>query len=92
MPATCTATKNGGSMSVALPAEWRRANGVKAGDVLEVRTDVCGQITFCKPAVSERIDKLNRLFEAVDALPKIQWEGGQSPADDKRVLGERCAF
>lgn len=92
MPVTCTVTKNGESMSVALPAEWRRANGVKAGDVLEVRTDVCGQITFCKPAVSERIDKLNRLFKAVNALPKIQWEGGQSPADDKRVMDERCAF
>lgn len=69
-------------MSVALPAEWRRANGVKAGDVLEVRTDVCGQITFCKPAVSERIDKLNRLFEAVDALPK-------NPMGRRTITGRR---
>lgn len=93
MIVTCTVMKNGSSIEVSLPAEWAKANCVKPGDTLEVRTDVEGQITFRKPyGRIERIENINRLFSAVDSLPKISWEGGDSPADDKRALGERCAF
>lgn len=32
---------------------------------------------------------LNELLALINSLPNIPWEGGDSPEDDKRILGER---
>lgn len=37
-------------------------------------------------------DKFGKLLSSIDSLPSIPWEGGSTPADDKRELGERCPF
>lgn len=36
-----------------------------------------------------RRDTLEDLLSYIDSLPKIPWEGGDSPEDDKRTLAER---
>lgn len=89
MAATCVVTRNGSSSTVVLPADWRKANGVEVGDVLEIWTDVSGQITFRKPRNRGRDGRFDRLLSLVDSLPDVPWIGGDSPSDDKRLLGER---
>ena len=92
MPATCVVTKNGSSATVVLPADWRKANGIEVGDVLEIGTDVKGQILFKKPKeTNEQEGRFNRLLSLVDSLPDVPWAGGDSPDDDKKLLGERYA-
>lgn len=61
MTAVCTVMEDGKLMWVALPDEWQEANNVKEGDVLEVITDVKGQITFSKPIAEEGAERINRL-------------------------------
>lgn len=92
MPATCVVTKNGSSATVVLPADWRKANNVEVGDVLEIGTDVKGQILFKKPKEEGPQDgRFNRLLSLVNSLPDVPWAGGDSPDDDKKLLGERYA-
>lgn len=90
MAATCVVTKNGSSASVVLPAAWRKRNNVSIGDVLEIETEIGGQITFKKASADEeRIKKMDEMLAFMDSLPHVPWTEGDSPDDDKRTLGDR---
>ena len=86
----CTVGRSESSATVVLPAEWRRANRVGFGDVMEVVTDVQGQITFKIPRVG-RDAKIDEMLDFANSLPSLPWDGSSTKADDKRILGERYA-
>lgn len=88
---TCKVSRTGNSATVTLPYAWRKRNGVEFGDVLEAITDVDGQITFVKADARPSKKAVDRYLAVIDSLPDIPWEGDATPADDRRMLGERYA-
>lgn len=91
MNSTCTVLKSGNSAAVVLPAEWRRRFGVKAGDVLRVSASTDGEITFSVPRRKSRVESVDSLLGTLEGLPDIPWVGGDSPEDDRELLGRRYA-
>ena len=90
MNATCSVIRNGNSAAVVLPAEWRKRFGVQVGDTLTVATPSEGEISFSvQDRKNDAAIAAQKLLNTIDALPNIPWLRGDSPDDDRELLGQR---
>ena len=90
MNATCSVIRNGNSAAVVLPSEWRKRFGVQIGDTLTVATPSEGEISFSvQGRENSTATAAKRLLDTIDALPNVPWLRGDSPDDDRELLGQR---
>lgn len=89
MGTSATVIKFGNSAAVVLPARWRKANGIEIGDKLQVNESVPGRLTFITGPRASRRAALQDLDVLLSSLPRREWEGGDSPDDDRRMIAER---
>ena len=90
MNTTCSVIRNGNSAAVVLPAEWRKRFGVQIGDTLTVATPSEGEISFSvQDRENDAATAAKQLLNIIDSLPNIPWSMGDSPDDDRELLGQR---
>lgn len=91
MGATATVIRNGNSAAVIIPSSWRKRYGVDIGDKLELNDAIPGKLVLSKPTTNNRLEAVDELTDFIDGLPAIPWAHGDSPEDDKELIGERYA-
>ena len=91
MDGICTVAKNGNSATVTLPAQWRKGCGIDFGDELEFHATDDGRISFRKREARDNGDLFEQFAGLMESMPDIPWTRGDSPEDDRELLGERYA-
>lgn len=91
MGATATVIRNGNSAAIIIPASWRKRYGISIGDRLELDDAIPGKLVLSTPSSNDRLKAVEELNDFIDSLPIIPWERGDSPDDDKELIGERYA-
>ena len=91
MDGICTVAKNGNSATVTRPAQWRKGCGIDFGDELEFHATDDGRISFRKREAAGNGDLFEQFEGLIESMPDVPWTRGDSPEDDRELLGERYA-
>lgn len=90
MPALVTVTKTGNSVTIVLPSELRRANGIHIGDQIELSARPDGIIELKK--VTKNKERQQVFDDAVAFFNSVEcnsWPGDCSKESDRDLMGER---
>ena len=86
-----TVIKCGNSAAIVLPAAWRKRYNIDIGDVLTLDDSIHGELRLAKTEHADKLAAIDKFERYLESLPKIPWERGDTPADDRELIGERYA-